>query len=196
MNSNKDTDNHENATPESQLIERMKKKSHPTTLHRKGGRMRDFNEIEIRPDKAVIYCRVSSAAQVSKGHGLESQETRCREFAKLKGYEVDAVFQDAAVSGGIVDRPGILDMLAHLKKYRKRHSFSVIIDDISRIARDIEAHLQLRRAISDAGASLESPSIEFGEDSTPSLSRTFSPLSRSINARRMPSRPRTGCGRG
>ncbi len=127
--------------------------------------MKGSAETESPIQKAVVYCRVSSAAQVSKGHGLESQETRCREFAKLKGYEVDAVFQDAAVSGGIVDRPGILDMLAHLKKHRKRHSYSVIIDDISRIARDIEAHLQLRRAISNAGASLESPSIEFGEDS-------------------------------
>lgn len=56
-------------------------------------------------------------------------------------------------------------MLAYLKKRGKRHPYSVIIDDISRIARDIEAHLQLRRAIAGAGASLESPSIEFGEDS-------------------------------
>ena len=30
---------------------------------------------------AVIYTRVSSKAQVKKGDGLSSQETRCREFA-------------------------------------------------------------------------------------------------------------------
>lgn len=30
---------------------------------------------------AVIYTRVSSKAQLKKGDGLASQETRCREFA-------------------------------------------------------------------------------------------------------------------
>jgi len=29
--------------------------------------------------KAVIYCRVSSKAQVRRGDGLGSQETRCRQ---------------------------------------------------------------------------------------------------------------------
>ncbi len=38
--------------------------------------------------KAVIYCRVSSPKQVKEGHGLQSQETRCREYAKHKGYKV------------------------------------------------------------------------------------------------------------
>jgi DNA invertase Pin-like site-specific DNA recombinase len=41
----------------------------------------------------------------------------------------------------------------------------VIIDDISRLARGIEAHLQLRTKLSEAGGKLESPSIEFGDDS-------------------------------
>lgn len=40
-----------------------------------------------------------------------------------------------------------------------------IIDDISRLARGLDAHLQLRSAIAKAGATLESPSIEFGDDS-------------------------------
>ncbi|MGB0696442.1 MAG: recombinase family protein [Rhodospirillaceae bacterium] len=115
--------------------------------------------------RAVIYCRVSSAAQVAKGHGMASQETRCREFAERNGYEVAATFRDEAVSGGIFDRPGMQDMLAFLRKNRKRGGTVVIIDDISRLARDIKAHLDLRDAISGAGGRLESPSIEFGEDS-------------------------------
>lgn len=41
----------------------------------------------------------------------------------------------------------------------------VIIDDISCRARGIEAHLASRASISQAGGRLESPSIEFGEDS-------------------------------
>ena len=119
----------------------------------------------LQATTAVVYCRVSSAAQMQKGHGLASQETRCREFARMKGYEVVQVFIDEAVSGGLINRPGMQAMLSFLRANRKRGNFVVLIDDISRLARDIRAHLDLRSAISEVGARLESPSIEFGEDS-------------------------------
>ena len=120
---------------------------------------------DAMPAKAVIYCRVSSVAQMQKGHGISSQETRCREFARMKGYPVERVFSDEAVSGGLITRPGIQAMLSFLREKRKTGSYVVVIDDISRLARDIKAHLELRGAISAAGARLESPSVEFGEDS-------------------------------
>ena len=113
--------------------------------------------------KAVIYCRVSSTKQTTRGDGLNSQETRCREYAKYKGYRVDTVFKDD-MSGSVIDRPGMQAMLKYLRQHKKDPRV-VIIDDISRLARGIEAHLQLRSAIAGAGARLESPSIEFGEDS-------------------------------
>ena len=114
--------------------------------------------------QAVIYCRVSSPKQVTEGHGLASQETRCREYAKHKGYDVLDVFRDEGLSGKLLDRPNIKAMLIYLKKHRA-DNLIVIIDDISRLARDIETHIHLRTAINDANGKLESPSIEFGEDS-------------------------------
>ncbi|MBP6111967.1 MAG: recombinase family protein [Sphingobium sp.] len=113
--------------------------------------------------KAVIYCRVSTKKQAKEGNGLDSQETRCREFAKFRNYEIVRVFSDD-MSGSVAGRPGMLTMLAFLKKHRKEN-IVVIIDDISRLARGIEPHLKLRAEISQAGGVLESPSIEFGEDS-------------------------------
>jgi site-specific DNA recombinase len=121
-----------------------------------------------QPQHAIIYCRVSSAKQVREGHGLNSQETRCREYAKHKGYEITQVFQDEGVSGGLIDRPGIKALLDFLKRERQNQPV-IIIDDISRLARGLEAHIQLRTAISSAGGKLESPSIEFGEDSDSQL---------------------------
>lgn len=112
---------------------------------------------------AVIYARVSSHKQMTKGDGLGSQETRCREFAKHRGLEVVEVFRDDA-SGGLIDRPGMQAMLKFLRKF-SRDGIVVLIDDVSRLARDLSAHLALRSAISNAGGTLESPSIEFGEDS-------------------------------
>ena len=113
---------------------------------------------------AVVYCRVSSPKQVREGHGLGSQETRCREYAKFKNYEVIQVFHDEGISGGLIDRPGMQSVLCFLRA-QKQESCVVIIDDISRLARGLEAHLELRAAIAEAGGKLESPSIEFGEDS-------------------------------
>lgn len=116
------------------------------------------------PDAAVIYCRVSSAKQVEEGHGLDSQATRCREYAARKGYEVIQTFHEKGVSGGLMDRPSFNKLIAFIKAQR-REGIVVIIDDISRFARDIESHWMLRRTLKDIGGKLESPSIRFGEDS-------------------------------
>ncbi len=115
--------------------------------------------------KAVIYCRVSSQKQVTKGDGLGSQETRCREYAGHKNYQIVEVFRDEGISGSMINRPSMQAMLKFLQKHKRKEEHVVIIDDISRLARDLEAHIQLRTAISVAGGKLESPSIEFGEDS-------------------------------
>ncbi len=113
--------------------------------------------------KAIIYCRVSNVKQTTRGDGLNSQETRCRDYARYKGYEVVLVFKDD-VSGSLVARPGMDAMLAFLRKHRKTDPHVVIIDDVSRLARGIQAHWQLRAKIANAGGILESPSIEFGDD--------------------------------
>lgn len=116
---------------------------------------------------AVIYCRVSSAQQTTRTDGLSSQEQRCRLFCEHKGYEVVHVFKDD-MSGSVARRPGMDAMIKFLRSTRK-HSHVVVIDDISRLARGIDAHLQLRAEIGATGAALESPSIEFGEDSDSKL---------------------------
>ncbi|WP_406567298.1 recombinase family protein [Azospirillum fermentarium] len=119
--------------------------------------------IQNEQKAAVIYCRVSSVKQSTLGDGLRSQETRCREFARMKGYHVVEAFHDD-VSGSLIDRPGMKAMLAFIRKRRAKGTV-VIIDDVSRLARGLQAHLELRSSIANAGGILESPSIEFGEDS-------------------------------
>ncbi|AFO87169.1 putative resolvase [Phaeobacter inhibens 2.10] len=98
-----------------------------------------------------------------EGDGLASQENRCREYATYKDYDVVEVFKDD-MSGKFERRPAMDRMLAFLRLHPKG-SVVVIIDDISRFARNVQAHIALRETLSDAGGILESPSIEFGEDS-------------------------------
>src|SRR6218665_29394 len=88
--------------------------------------------------KALIYCRVSSSKQVSHGDGLRSQETRCREYAGHRGYEVVEAFHDT-ITGGESVRAGVKALLKFLKAHR-RENYIVIIDHIDRFARDIRGH--------------------------------------------------------
>lgn len=105
--------------------------------------------------QAVIYCRVSTTRQTVESDGLNSQETRCREFARIKGHEVIEVFRDD-VSGKFSNRPGMKAMLAFLRKHRSK-GLVVIIDDVSRLARGLAAHLELRASIAGAGGDAGKP---------------------------------------
>ncbi len=114
--------------------------------------------------KCVIYCRVSSVKQTSDGAGLSSQERSCREYAFRCGYEVEEVFSDV-MSGRHAVRPGMNALLAYLKR-AKSGDYVVVVDDVSRFARDVKTHTDLRDKILLLGAVLESPKQRFGDDSS------------------------------
>lgn len=111
--------------------------------------------------QAVIYCRVSTKKQSSEGHGLESQEQRCREHAVTKGYAIEAVFPDDVSGGGdFMKRPGMVALLAYLDA-QKEKSYVVIFDDLKRFARDTEFHIKLRREFAIRGARVECLNFKF-----------------------------------
>ena len=83
------------------------------------------------PSKAVIYCRISSKTREIEGHGLESQESRCREYAEAKGYSVEAMFPDTITGGGdFMNRPGMVALLSFLDA-QPNQSYIVIFDDLN-----------------------------------------------------------------
>jgi site-specific DNA recombinase len=115
----------------------------------------------IQPQRAVIYCRVSSKRQVADGSGLESQEHRCRDYAAQRGYVVDAVFPDDVSGGGdFMKRPGMVALLAYLDA-KPDENYIVIFDDLKRYARDTEFHLKLRRIMAARGAMRECLNFRF-----------------------------------
>ncbi|MDD5103924.1 MAG: recombinase family protein [Candidatus Peribacteraceae bacterium] len=124
--------------------------------------------------KAVIYCRVSSDRQVREGHGLDGQESSCRKYAEMKGYEVAKVFRDEGISGGTIDRPGIQELIDYLAaKGGKNKEMVVIVDDLKRLARDVIGHLQLHKLIRSHHGVLESPSHTFEESPEGSFVETL-----------------------
>ena len=112
---------------------------------------------------ALVYCRVSSDRQASEGHGLDSQERRCRDFVNRKGYASTEVFRDAASGGGgYQSRPGQMEIMERVlgNPHRK---YVVIVDDTSRLARDIQGHFEIRELLRECQVSIESPNFTFGE---------------------------------
>ncbi len=124
----------------------------------------------VEISRAVIYARVSSQKQVEEGNGLTSQAARCESFASARGFEIEKIFYEEGISGSMIDRPAMQAMLSFLNAHASEASpIAVIIDDISRLARGVLAHAELRTAITLAGGVLKSPSIKFGDDADSQL---------------------------
>ncbi len=100
--------------------------------------------------EAVAYLRTSSAANVSKKgsdkHAIDYKDSDARQrvaiqtFAKRAGFVIVAEYYDAAVSGvdPIEQRPGFADLLDKIEANGVR---TVIVEDASRFARDVQAHV-------------------------------------------------------
>ena len=112
--------------------------------------------------KALIYCRVSSQRQVDEGNGLGSQEQRCRMYAKNKNYDIIEVFPDEAISGALFQRPAMQKLIAYLDSHQEE-AFVVIFDDLSRFARDVKTHIQLKAELVSRGAKLECLNFNFDD---------------------------------
>lgn len=112
--------------------------------------------------KALIYCRVSSERQVKEGNGLESQEHRCRQYAESLNLQVERVFRDEGISGGLFDRPAMKSLLSYLDTNWQTPYF-VIFDDLKRFARDVEVHLRLKSEFQTREAKLRCLNYNFDD---------------------------------
>ena len=83
--------------------------------------------------KAAIYARYSSENQ--RPESIEDQVNSCRKLARERGYLIDDqhIFSDRAASGARKDRQGLNAMLAASEAGQFG---AVIVDDLSRLARD------------------------------------------------------------
>ncbi len=110
---------------------------------------------------ALIYCRVSSVRQKKEGHGLESQEHRCRNYARFNNYPIEKVFGDSFSGGGdFMQRPAMSALLRHLDQ-NPHKNYVVIFDDLKRFARDTVFHLKLRKEFDARGAEVECLNFRF-----------------------------------
>ncbi|MCQ2571949.1 MAG: recombinase family protein [Alphaproteobacteria bacterium] len=85
--------------------------------------------------KCWVYTRVSSVDQMIDGNGLDTQESKCREFADALGLIVEKVFTDGGITGAnIKKRDALKELIKLIKNVKEPHL--VLAYDTSRIARD------------------------------------------------------------
>jgi DNA invertase Pin-like site-specific DNA recombinase len=81
-----------------------------------------------------------SADVIGRDDSLKRQRAAVEGFAARRGYEILGDFYDAAVSGAeaIEDRPGFAALLDRIENNGVR---TVIVEDVSRFAREMKAHI-------------------------------------------------------
>lgn len=85
-------------------------------------------------DTCAIYTRQSKFTENSES--IESQESRCREYAARKGWEVVLVGSDKDI-GGAAEKLALRKGLQRVRASYKAGTFThLVVDDLSRISRD------------------------------------------------------------
>ncbi len=102
---------------------------------------------------AFAYVRVSSSGQAKDDkNGFPRQREAIERYAAANNLDIVDTFQDDT-TGTTIDRPGLFDMLASMKK--NNHGVkTVVIEKLDRLARDLMAQENIIRDISKDGFQL------------------------------------------
>src|ERR671917_1401940 len=103
------------------------------------------------PKRAILYARVSTQEQATKGYSLAQQLEALRNHAAAEGHEVLEEVSDPGQSGASLERPGmdrVRDLVA-------AGGVSVVLaQDRDRIAREPAYHYLLRKEFEEYGCKI------------------------------------------
>jgi site-specific DNA recombinase len=102
------------------------------------------------PMRYATYARYSSDLQ--RQSSIEDQLRKCHEYGRSQGWipAKDSAFADEAISGVSTDRPGLQRML-QASTSRGRQFDVILVDDTSRISRNLSDAVQLFERLKFAG---------------------------------------------
>ncbi len=121
--------------------------------------------------KCAIYARYSSDLQ--RATSIEDQVRKCREYALAKGWTVDEnyVRSDKGISGASLAQRDALRSLIEAAKQNPRPFARLLVDDTSRLARDVADALNMVKTLDYHGVHVlfVSQQIDSGQKSARSL---------------------------
>lgn len=95
-------------------------------------------------ERAAIYTRVSRLDRRHHGYSMEIQPDRAEEYARSKGWEVFAIYEDPAKTGRNSRRPALQRMLVDIRAGRVT---IVVVHRLDRLYRNLESLLKFIRII-------------------------------------------------
>ena len=113
---------------------------------------------------AVIYVRVSSEEQ-TRNMSLETQQKRAADYAERQGWSVSRVFVERGESAKTWQRPEFKALIDYCQVNRGRVHF-VIVDSLSRFARNTGDHHTVRALLAKYGVMLRSVSEPIDDSSS------------------------------
>ena len=95
-------------------------------------------------------------------YGLASQRADIERYARREGHEIVAWFSDEGISGGTVDRPGLMDLISHGAAGEFQ---GMLIAKMDRLSRDLMMQLWIEKELLKADVEILSASELFcGQD--------------------------------
>ncbi|MEM1506341.1 recombinase family protein [Domibacillus sp. 8LH] len=104
-------------------------------------------------EKVLGYVRVSTETQAEKGYGKDVQENAIKEYCKQNGLELVEVFRDLGVSGTLIERDGLTEVLAAVSEGEVK---TVVVMNTSRLWREDNAKVMIKRQLMKANAEVKS----------------------------------------
>lgn len=95
------------------------------------------------------YYRVSTGTQVEKGQGLDTQHDGIDEWASTNHVKITAYFHDDGVSGTILERDGLTELLSVLSK-----GDYIVVLNTSRLWRDDFVKAMVQHTLKKIGANI------------------------------------------
>ncbi len=122
--------------------------------------------------KAILYLRVSSAAQVEFGSSLESQKRICNEYAQRLGYEVIATFTEEGESAKTIDRTQLKKLLDFISN-KHREINAIIVYKLDRLARNMVDYTGLVATFSKLGIDIKSATENLDDSPAGNLTKNM-----------------------
>ena len=92
--------------------------------------------LEALENVTDLYVRVSTTEQAEEGYSVDEQTAKLQAYCVAMGYKINRVAVDPGYSGASLDRPGIKEIIADVKRGRCKKVIVWKLDRLSRSQKD------------------------------------------------------------